>query len=223
MCVISFSASMYKGEIRKENVSHLSGHDTLHPSAPSLASRQTPRSCWERCCSCFHSPPREGSPQTMSLTTPPTSPSPPISLSAEADTITPPTSPTPTIRSEARAEISEFVEELWYHGDISWEVAEERLKALRSDCFLVRKSKSEEGKYILSVRYGGVTKHHRICVQNQRYEVEGTKKQFSTLQQLIAYYKQHHLSTEWERLVKACEPPRLTPSKEESPPIMSKH
>ena len=210
---------MYKGEIREENVSRLSGHDTLHLSAPSLASRQTPRSCWERCCSCFHSPPREGSPQTMYLTTPPTSQSPNISLSAEAYTITPPTSPTPTIRSEARAEISEFVEELWYHGDISWEVAEERLKALRSDCFLVRKSKSEEGKYILSVRYGGVTKHHRICVQNQRYEVEGTKKQFSTLQQLIAYYKKRHLSTEWEKLIKPCEPPRLMGT----PPIMSKH
>lgn len=226
VCVIysiSFSASMYKGEIRKENVSRLSGHDTLHPSAPSLASKQTPRSCWERCCSCFHSPPREGSPQTMYLTTPPTSPSPPISLSAEADTITPPTSPTPTIRSEARAEISDFVEEPWYHGDISWTVAEERLKALSSECFLVRKSKSEEGKYILSVRYGGVTKHHRICVQNQRYEVEGTKKQFSTLQQLIAYYKQHRLSTEWERLVKPCSPPRLMPSKKGTPLIMSKH
>jgi len=226
VCVIhsiSFSASMYKGEIREENVSRLSGHDTLQSSAPSLSSKQPPRSCWEQCFSCFHSSPREVSPQTRYLTAPPANPSPSISLSAKADTITPPTSPTPTIRSEARAEIYEFVEEPWYHGDISWTVAEERLKALSSDCFLVRKSKSEEGKYIMSVKYGGVTKHHRICVQNQRYEVEGTKKQFSTLQQLIAYYKQHPLSTEWERLVKPCSPPRLMPSKEGTPPIMSKH
>ena len=233
-------------KIREEIISRLSGHDSRH-SAPSLSSPSSSRGRYQ-CCCCFNSSSKEVSPQTSTryLITPPTSPNSPINLSAEADiicitpttspdspinlsaeadTIVPPTSPTPTIRSEAQADISEFVEEPWYHGDISWKVAEKRLNALGSDCYLVRKSQSEEGKYILSVRYGesGFIKHHPICVQDERYEVEGTKKQFSTLKQLIAYYKQRHLSTEWEKLVTPCSPPRLTPSKEKSPPIMSKH
>ena len=212
-------------KIREEINTHLGGQDSLHLSAPSLSSPSLSRG-WYRCCCCFNSFSREV-PQTSTryLITPPTSSNYPINLSAKADTITPPTSPTPTIRSEARADISDFVEEPWYHGKISWKVAEERLNALGSDCFLVRKSQSEEGKYILSVRFGseGDIKHHPICVQDERYEVEGTKKQFSTLKQLIAYYKQRHLSTEWEKLVEPCSPPRLTPSREESPPIMSEH
>ena len=238
--MILFSASM-----SEEIISCHTGHDSLRLSGPSLSSPSSSWG-WYQCCCCFNSSSREVSHQTSTryLTapptspnypinlsaeadticiTPPTSPDSPIDLSAEADTIVPPTSPTPTIRSEARADVSEFVEEPWYHADISWKVAEERLNALGSDCYLVRKSQSEEGKYILSVRYGGVIKHHPICVQDERYEVEGTKKQFSTLKQLIAYYKQRHLSTEWEKLVTPCSPPRLTPSKEKSPPIMSKH
>lgn len=192
---------------REEINTHLSGQDSLHLSAPSLSSPSLSRG-WYRCCCCFNSSSREV-PQTSTRYISPNS-------SINDSAITPPTSPTPTIRSEARADISDFVEEAWYHGNISWTVAEERLNALRSDCYLVRKSQSEKGKYILSVRYGRFIKHHPIRVQGERYEVEGTKKQFSTLKQLIAYYKQRHLSTEWETLVEPCSPPRLSP-------IMSKH
>ena len=51
-------------------------------------------------------------------------------------------------------DVSIIVEEPWYHGDISWEDAEQRLNAQDSDCFLMRKSQSQPGKYVLSVSYG---------------------------------------------------------------------
>ena len=186
---------MHEGDIMEEVIFRLSRHDTLRLSTPSLHPNYPPTSTWWCCCCyCFRS----------------------LQTSKYANSIP----PTPTIRSEAQADVADFVEEPWYHGDISWKVAEERLNVLGSDCYLVRKSQSEEGKYILSVRYGGVIKHHPICVQDQRYEVEKTKKQFRSLQQLVAYYKKHPFSTEWEMLTIPCSPPRLTQSEERPPPTI---
>ena len=110
-----------------------------------------------------------------------------------------------------RADVSTVVHEPWYHGDISWEVAKERLEAQDSDRFLVRKSQSQPGKYALSVRYGGIVKNFVIRKDNQRYEVEGTEMQFSSLQELVAFYEEHYLTTDWERLTTPCPPKRLKP------------
>ena len=97
----------------------------------------------------------------------------------------------------------------WYHGSISWHVAKERLTKQDSDCFLVRKSQSQPGKYCLSVMYGGVIKHFVIRKKDQWYKVEGTEKQFSSLQELVAHYKKHYLSTDWEMLTTPCPSPLL--------------
>ena len=109
------------------------------------------------------------------------------------------------------ADVSTYVHEPWYHGDISCDVAEERLEAQDSDCFLVRKSRSQPGNYVLSLSYGKVMKHFVIRKENRRYEVEGTEKSFGSLQELIAYYKEHYLTTDWERLTTPCPPQRLNP------------
>ena len=115
--------------------------------------------------------------------------------------------PSPRIQ----ADVSTVVQELWYHGDISWQLAEERLNKQDSDRFLVRKSQSQPGKYALAVSYGGVLKHFVIHTENERYEVEGTEMQFSSLQELVAFYEDHYLTTDWERLTTPCPPKRLKP------------
>ena len=111
------------------------------------------------------------------------------------------------------ADVSILVEEPWYHGDISWEDAEERLNAQDSDCFLVRKSQSQPGKYVLSVSYGGVVNHFPVCKEDQHYEVEGTENPFTSLSELVAFYKNHFLSPDEEMLTTHCPRPRLTPRK----------
>ena len=96
-----------------------------------------PTSSWYSCCCfrCFHSSPRKSF-----------------------------FSPTPTARRSARADNDSLVQKPWYHSDISWEKSVERLKAQDSDCFLVKKSQSQPGKYVLCVSYGEDIKPHTICV-----------------------------------------------------------
>ena len=112
-----------------------------------------------------------------------------------------------------QADVSSLVHEPWYHGDISWEDAEERLEAQDSDCFLVRKSQSQPGEYVLSVSFGRVIKDFGICIrkESQCYEVEGAEKQFSSLEELIFFYKDHYLTVDGMMLTTPCPPPRLKP------------
>ena len=113
-----------------------------------------------------------------------------------------------------QADVSCLVQHPWYHGDISWEDAEERLEAQDSDCFLVRKSQSEPGKYVLSVSYGGVVKDFGICIhkEDQCYEVEGAAEPFSSLEELVAFYKDHYLTVDGVMLITPCPRPRLKPT-----------
>ena len=112
-----------------------------------------------------------------------------------------------------QADVSSLVHEPWYHGDISWEDAEERLEAQDSDCFLVRKSQSQPGEYVLSVSFGRIIKDFGICIrkESQCYEVEGAEKQFSSLEELVAFYKDHYLTVDGMMLTTPCPPPRLKP------------
>ena len=112
-----------------------------------------------------------------------------------------------------QADVSCLVQHPWYHGDISWEDAEERLEAQDLDCFLVRKSQSEPGKYVLSVSYGGVVKDFGICIhkEDQCYEVEGAAEPFSSLEELVAFYKDHYLTVDGVMLITPCPRPRLKP------------
>ena len=125
-----------------------------------------------------------------------------------------------TPRPIHRAGFTPYVQEPWYHGDISWEEAEERLKVQGSDCFLVRKSQSKPGKYDLSVSFGGVIKHYPICVQNQCCEIEGTETPFKSLDELIVCYKSKYISTQEDVLTTPCLRPTLTPRKKQPPPMV---
>ena len=125
-------------------------------------------------------------------------------------------SPTPLTKFSGQADVSTLVREPWYHGDIPWQVAKERLNKQKSDCFLVRKSQSQPGKYIISVRYGGEVKHHIVRKENQHYEVEGTKKPFDSISKLVSHYKTHYLSPEGETLSTVCSS-RLKPHKKHPP------
>ena len=130
--------------------------------------------------------------------------------------------PTPPNMASGRAANSNLVHEPWYHGDCTWELAKKRLLKQKSDCFLVRKSQSQPGKYVISVKYGGALKNHTICEKDQHYEVEGTEKQHSSLKHLVAYFSNHYLSTEQEILTTPCPRPTLTPCKEQPSQITSK-
>ena len=149
--------------------------------------KEDPNSSWYSCC-CFHSSPKK----TFF-------------------------SPTPTARRSVRADNDSLVQKPWYHGDITWEDSEERLRAQDSDCFLVRKSQHQEEKLVISVRYGQEVKHHTVGTKYQYYEVEGTEKPFSSMDELIAYYQHHFLSTEEELLTIPCPRPTLTPHMKQPP------
>ena len=128
-------------------------------------------------------------------------------------------SPTPTARRSLRADNASLVQRRWYHGDISWQEAKKRLTAQDSDCcYLVRKSQHQPGNYVISVMYGGKVKHHTVLtIKYQYYEVEGTEKPFSSMDELIAYYQDHFLSTEEELLTIPCPRPTLTPHMKQPP------
>ena len=99
------------------------------------------------------------------------------------------------------ADISAVVGRYWYHGDISRKVAEERLIAEDSDCFLVRKSQSQEGKIVLSVYYREAIKHFIIHTGNECYEVDGSQNTFKSLQELVEYYQKNSLLAHEEVLL----------------------
>lgn len=143
------------------------------------------------------------------VSTPKTTPSPQADVSCHGNNSYINCTPRPI----HRADFTPYVQKPWYHGDISWEEAKERLKVQGSDCFLVRKSQSQPGKYDLSVSFGGVIKHYPIRVQNQCCEIEGTETSFKSLDKLIVYYKNNYISTQEDVLTTPCQRPTLTPCK----------
>ena len=83
----------------------------------------------------------------------------------------------------------------------------------------MRKSQHQEGNLVISVKYGGDIKHHTVLTKYQHYEVERTEKQFSSMDELIAYYQDHFLSTKEEVLTIPCPRPTLTPHMKQPPRI----
>ena len=128
----------------------------------------------------------------------------------------------PTALYSIPADNTILVQNPWYHSTISRKEAERRLTEQDLDCFLVRKSRRQAGKYILSVSYGEVIKHHTIREKNQHYEVEGTGQSFSPLSELVAFYKSHFLSANEEMLVSPCPHPRLMPRRDTLPGMSKK-
>ena len=65
--------------------------------------------------------------------------------------------------------------------------------------------------------YGREVKHHTVGTKYQYYEVEGTEKPFSSMDELIAYYQKSFLSTEEELLTIPCPRPTLM---KQPPPVV---
>ena len=94
----------------------------------------------------------------------------------------------------------------WFQGKLSRERAEERLKEVDFDCFLIRESESRVGEYALSLHHDSIIKHFRIDTKrgvNLRYELYGARRSFSSLDVLVDYYSHHCISTGGELLTTA--------------------
>ncbi len=96
----------------------------------------------------------------------------------------------------------------WYHGKISRDIAEQRLKALGYEAFLIRESENRLGQFSLSIRHNGIVKHFRIDRKrgSGRFELFGAHMSFIKLPELVEYYTQHCLSSGGEVLSAPCRP-----------------
>lgn len=95
----------------------------------------------------------------------------------------------------ATASPVEFQRQLWYHTGISKEKAEQRLENVTKGSFLVGESKSKPGCFSLSLKHPGGITHFAIEKKvSGLYEVPGTHKCFTSLPELIEYFKCHPIS-----------------------------
>ncbi len=93
--------------------------------------------------------------------------------------------------------------EVWYHGRISRETAEQLLKEAprQVDCFLIRESVANPGTFSISLKHHGEAKH--FLIRNQEsgiYKVAGAVKGFDGLKPLVEFYRQHPLTSAGELL-----------------------
>ena len=95
-----------------------------------------------------------------------------------------------------------LMNDVWYHGNISRETAEQVLReADETDCFLVRDSSSRSDSYVLSLKYRGEIRHFLACkLLSGLYGIEGTQKALTTFAGVIDYFKEHPLSPRGETL-----------------------
>ena len=78
--------------------------------------------------------------------------------------------------------------QVWYHGWISRETAEERLNKVPYHCFLIRENDQEAITLSLSVKHQGGISHFKIERYRNHYEMPGTQKSFATLLQLVDFF-----------------------------------
>lgn len=91
----------------------------------------------------------------------------------------------------------------WFQGRLSREKAEEKLKLVQFDCFLIRESESRVGEFALSLRHSGIIKHFRVDTKHGpsvRYELYGAKRSFPSVEELVDYYSHHCISSGGELL-----------------------
>ena len=72
-------------------------------------------------------------------------------------------------------------------------------------------SRSQEGKFALSVYYSGAINHFIIHKKNEYLEVEGSQEPFKSLPELVEYYENNSLSAHGVMLVVPCLCPMLKP------------
>ena len=83
---------------------------------------------------------------------------------------------------------AELQGQAWYHGWISQETAEQRLKRAPYHCFLIRESDTTGSRLSLSMKHQGDISHFLIEKNASRYEIIGTHRKFPTLLQLVDFY-----------------------------------
>ena len=94
----------------------------------------------------------------------------------------------------------------WYYGELTKEEAARALKASAADCFLVRQRKRGQGS-ALSYIQKGVVYHTKIeeCSGGE-CRLEGlSKPTFSSLQDLVGYYRSTPISDKLHSLGAVCE------------------
>ncbi|XP_043566391.1 protein-tyrosine kinase 6-like isoform X1 [Chiloscyllium plagiosum] len=85
--------------------------------------------------------------------------------------------------------------EPWYAGKLSRSEAKMILLSSKTitGSFLIRESENQENVYALSVRDGDIIRHYRIMQNKAGTFCLNTNKQFSSLKELVEYYKLSYL------------------------------
>jgi len=80
----------------------------------------------------------------------------------------------------------------WYHGLVTRQEAEHRLRSGVNGSFLIRKSKSRAGQYSLSLKHNGCAKHYKICTSDSKdhYFIYPEAK-LTTLPLLVYHHSNH--------------------------------
>lgn len=79
--------------------------------------------------------------------------------------------------------------------------------------YLVRKSESEPGNFVLSFFDKQLRVfHYKIACRNRQYNVSGQSKWFSSLQNLIGYYTRHSTVKQNQHLDIPVAPPEVSSS-----------
>ena len=104
-----------------------------------------------------------------------------------------------------------IVEHPSYHGAITGKEAMVLLKKHGSDCYLLRYSKIQDKFMILVFKR---IKGKELCSQfqlivtegedNNRYEIKGAKKEFTSISRLLEHYQCHPISPKINRLGDIC-------------------
>ena len=89
---------------------------------------------------------------------------------------------------------AELQEQAWYHGLISQETGERRLKSVPYHCFLIRETDRKGRTFSLSVKHQGGILHFKIERYHNEYEIVGTRKSFMTLPQMVDFYMTNSIS-----------------------------
>ena len=101
-----------------------------------------------------------------------------------------------------------FIDRPWFHGMISRQEAEKRMREMDMNTFLLRESANDSDSLVLSVKNGDKCYHFPIDHGVGKYEIQGTHMPFSSVNELVDYYIQNGLpesqSGKSIQLIKPC-------------------
>ena len=92
-----------------------------------------------------------------------------------------------------------------YHENISATTAEEKLKAKSGPCFLFRYSNTYQC-YQISVKYENEVEHIEVEIDKDvpSYQLQGSEKIFTSLDELVKYYQKNPLSPSIRKIGQPC-------------------